>query len=107
MSLFSCHAVTVQKLLESSDAALRLLPESEEKVALRSALAAFDDKIVPSVIELDKIVDYLDQRGIVVEMAEARKLLIDVTTNIDLGYIDSAIEEQINEYVFNFRHPKE
>lgn len=91
------HAGIVQQLLESATAALRFIPDSDERTTLCATLVKFDDKIVPSVIELEEVVDYLNQRGVSVETTVVSEILINAAYDID-NYVNSAIEYHADEY---------
>lgn len=91
------HAGIVQQLLESATAVLRFIPDSDERTALCATLVKFDDKIVPSVIELEEVVDYLNQRGVSVETTVVSEILINAAYDID-NYVNSAIEYHADEY---------
>lgn len=97
MDFTEYHAGIVQQLLESATAVLRFIPDSDERTALCATLAKFDDKIVPSVIELEEVVDYLNQRGVSVETTVASEILINAAYDID-NYVNSAIEYHADEY---------
>lgn len=98
MDFSEYHAGIVQQLLESAAAVLHLVPESDERTALCETLARFDDKIVPTAIEVGEVVDYLNQRGVPVETTVAGEILINAAYDIDLNMVNSAIEYHADEY---------
>jgi hypothetical protein len=106
MDFTEYHAGIVQQLLESATAVLRFIPDSDEKTTLCATLARFDNKIVPTAIELDEVVEYLNQRGVSVETTVASEILINAAYDIDLNCVDSAIEYHANEYAWKLTHAK-
>lgn len=98
MDFTEYHAAIVQQLLESATAVLRFVPDSDERTTLCATLAKFDDKIVPTAIEVGEVVDYLNQRGVSVDTTVASEILINAAYDIDLNMVNSAIEYHADEY---------
>ncbi len=98
MGFSKYHAAIVQNLLESTTAVLHFVPDSDERRNLCAALARFDNTIVPTAIELDEVVEYLNQCGVSADTEVASKILINVAYDISFNGVDSTIEYHAGEY---------
>ena len=98
---FLSQTLIVEKLLEATNKLLPELPENEHKKLLINALHAFEGAITPSAIYLDEVHDYALKRNLQVTSQQALEILENVAFDIDLNYVEQAIEYHIDQFLMD------
>jgi hypothetical protein len=93
------QASIVRELVEAASKAVPYLKHNKLKRKLLNALASFNSVSVPSMVGLDEVRQYISLQGIKVDDFTAREILTKIALDIDLNYVNSAVQYHVDEFV--------
>jgi hypothetical protein len=93
------QASIVRELVEAASKAVPFLTQNKVKRELMNVLASFDLVSVPSVVGLDEVRQYIALHGIKVDDVTAREILTKIALDIDLNYVNSAVQYHADEFI--------
>lgn len=96
---FLPQTTIVDVLLSSVGELLAIIPESQEKQNVVSALAPFSTSIVPSALGLDEVLACLRKEGLAEDSLIAADILLDAAYDLDLNYATDVINSHVEMYI--------